>query len=146
LSLENSRPIELYVWIVLLDETDRILIQGGAADSYTRRRSEPVQDAGPGFSAAPAAGAVRMHDKRVLVPAFVAAEPQMWQGYFLFCPRAVFRTGAFDRDEDDLRADGFARRAGAAARDGAVPRAGFGAGARRGSATGAERCTMVKRV
>jgi hypothetical protein len=27
---------------------------------------------------------VRMHDKRVLVTAFVARKPEMWQIYFLF--------------------------------------------------------------
>ena len=70
----------------------------------------------------------------------------MWQGYFLFCARVAFRAGALDRDEDDLRADGFARRAGAAVRDAAAERAGFGAVARRGSAAGAARCTIVKRV
>ena len=76
--------------------------------------------------------------KRVLVTALVAAEPQVRQGYFLFC----VRDGDF-RDEDLPRADaaflgaGLARR-GVADRDElAAGRAVFGAETRRTSGTGA---------
>jgi hypothetical protein len=89
-----------------------------------------------------------MHDKRVLIPSFVAAESQMWQGYFLFCVRDVLRAAVFDRDGEAFRGDVFALRAAAAERDEeeAAGRAGFAAATRRGSETGAERWTMVKRV
>lgn len=89
-----------------------------------------------------------MHDKRVLVPAFVARKPQMRQNYFLFCVRvAVLRTGPFDREDEAFRAAGLARRGAAARDDRLAARGGFCAGARRcGSLTGAARCTIVNRV
>ena len=119
----------------------------GSPDADAWRRAEPVEDARPRFSPSSAPGAVRMHDKRVLVTAFVARKPEMRQSYFLFSVRvAVLRAAVFDRAGEALRAAGLTRRA-AAERERVVATLGaFGAGARRGSGTSAARCTIVNRV
>ena len=139
LPFQNPRPVEFDVRVVLLDQPDGIFIERGAPDPDARRRAEPVQDAG----ARPAPPSTGMDDKRVLVAALVATEPQKRQDYFLFCVRvSVLRTPPA---ATAFRADRAGGLGGAAfARLGAA----FGlatTGARRGSAT-AERCTSVNRV
>ena len=85
-------------------------------------------------------------DKCVLVAALVAAEPEVRQGYFLFCARdALLRAGALPRAGDVFRAGGFARRAAAERAGDDAERAGFGAETRRTSGVAA-RCTIVNRV
>jgi hypothetical protein len=84
LAFQNPRPVEIDVGIVLLDEPDRIFVERGASDTDPGRRSKPIEDARSRLSATAAAGAVRVHDKRVLVSAFVARKPEMRQNYFLF--------------------------------------------------------------
>ena len=84
LPLQDARPVELDVGIVLLYQPDRVFVECRSSDADAWWSAKPIEDAGSGFPAAAATGAVRVHDKRVLVPAFVAAEPQVRQGYFLF--------------------------------------------------------------
>ncbi len=145
LPFQDPCPIELNIRVVLLDEADGILVERGSPDAHTRRRAEPIEDPRTRLSASAASGAVRVHDKRVLVTAFIARKPQVRQIYFLFCVRvAVLRADVFERAAEALRPTGLARR-GAAERDRVVGTGGaFGAGARRGS--GAARCTIVNRV
>jgi hypothetical protein len=89
---------------------------------------------------------VRVHEKRVLVAALVAVEPQMRQNYFLFWVRdADFRADDLPREGDALRAAGFARRVLAAREALDAGRAALGAETRRTSGAGA-RCTIVNRV
>jgi len=83
-AFENARPIEFDVGVVLLDQADGVLIEGRSADAYAWRRAKPIKDARARLTATPTAGAVRVHDKRILVAAFVARKPQMRQNYFLF--------------------------------------------------------------
>jgi hypothetical protein len=125
LAFQDPCPVELNVGVVLFDQPDGIFIERGSADAHAGRRPKPIEDARSRFSAASAPGAVRMHDKRVFVPAFVARKPQMRQNYFLFWVRvAVLRAGVFEREGEAFRAADFARR-GAAARDRPAGRGAF---------------------
>jgi len=126
LLLENLCPVELDLRVALLDRPDRRFIQRRAANLDPGRRAEPIQDAG----ADAASTTVAVDDEGVLVAAFVAAEAQIRQDYFLFCAGAglaavraaragrdaVFRGGAAFRAAGRLAA----ARAGAAARGVAV--------------------------
>ena len=108
LSLQDARPVELDVGVVLFDQADRIFVERGPSDAHTGRRPEPVKDSGAGLPAA-AAG---VDDERVLVTTLVAAEPEVRQAYFLFCARATaLRAGGLLLVERAaaLRAAGFAR-------------------------------------
>jgi hypothetical protein len=84
LRLQNSRPVELNVRIVFLDEANRVFVERRTPDANAGRGSEPIQDARTRLSSTTAAGAMRIDDKRVLVAALVAAEPEVRQSYFLF--------------------------------------------------------------
>ena len=84
LSFQDPGPIEFDIRIVLLDQADGIFVKRGSPDTHPGRGAKPVQDPRTRLSAPSAPGAVRMHDKRVLVTAFVARKPQVWQIYFLF--------------------------------------------------------------
>jgi len=84
LPFQDARPVEINVWVVLLDQANRVFVERRSPDADAGRRSKPVEDARSRFPATSAPGAVRMHDKGVLVPAFVARKPQMRQNYFLF--------------------------------------------------------------
>lgn len=44
LRLQNSCPVELDVWIVFLDEANRVFVQRRTADANTGRRPEPVEN------------------------------------------------------------------------------------------------------
>src|SRR6185503_12917263 len=79
LPFQDAGPVEFNVGIVLLDQADGVFVERRPPDPDARRRSKPVEDARSRFSATSAPGAVRMHDKRVLVPPFVARKPQMRQ-------------------------------------------------------------------
>jgi hypothetical protein len=65
---------------VLFDQPDRVLIERRTSDLDAGRGTEPVQDTRPPFTLP----LLRVDDERVLVPAFVTAEPDLRQDYFLF--------------------------------------------------------------
>ncbi len=72
---QDSRPVELHVGIVLLEQTDGVLVDRRASDPDAGRRTKPIKDAVLAASFAP-----RIVDERCrLVPAAVAVETQMWQ-------------------------------------------------------------------
>ena len=113
LRLQDSGPVELNVRIVLLDESNRVLVERRPSDADSGWGPKPIKDSRTRL-AAPTAAAMGVDDKRVLVAAFIAAEPEVRQDYFLFCARdALFRAGGLPRADDAFRAGGFARRAAA---------------------------------
>ena len=75
---QDPRPVEFDLRVAGFDVADRIRIERRAADTDAGRRSEPIKDAGPHLPPE----ADRLDDERVLVPAFVFAEAEMWQNYF----------------------------------------------------------------
>ena len=84
--LENFLPVEIDLGIVLLDPANRFFIQRRAAYFHARRRAKPVQQL---LARAPVAAAKGMNERRCFVPAFVAGEPQEWQGYLRFGERVA---------------------------------------------------------
>ena len=75
LPFEDPGPVEGDVGIVLLDQPDGVLVERRTPDLDARRRPEPVKDARPPLPFA----LLRVDDERVLVAAFVAAEPELGQ-------------------------------------------------------------------
>jgi hypothetical protein len=99
---------------VLLDESNRIFVERRTADADSGRGPKPIKDSRTRLAASAPAAGMGVDDKRVLVAAFIAAEPEVRQDYFLFCARgALLRAGALPRADDAFRAGGFARRAAA---------------------------------
>jgi hypothetical protein len=93
LAFQNSRPVELDVRIVFLDQFDCAFVESGATDLDAWRRPKPIEDPGSCLSAAP----IGVDDERILVAALVAAETKVRQGYFLFWARDAFRAGVLAR-------------------------------------------------
>jgi hypothetical protein len=155
LLFQDLRPVELDLRIVLFDRLDCRFVERRPTDPYARRRSKPVEDAGSRSAFA----TITVDDERVFVAALVAAEPEVRQGYFLFCARAVLgarRAWRDPRDTDFRLGAGAAFRAAAAGRLVGATRtspAGRFTAARRGAGAGAGRLTSgvllwtsVKRV
>jgi hypothetical protein len=69
---------------VFFDEANRVFVERRTPDANAGRGSEPVQDARTRLSSPTPTGAMRINDKRILVAALVAAEPEVRQSYFLF--------------------------------------------------------------
>ncbi len=86
LRLEDLRPVELDIRVVLFDPPNRVFVERRAADLDARRRAKPVQNALPRSPVA-AAG---MDKRRCFVPTFVAGEPQKWQSYLRLDDRPFF--------------------------------------------------------
>ena len=134
LPFQDPGPVERDVGVVLFYEADGIFIERRAPDLDAGRRPEPVKDPGPALPFF----LLRVDDEGVLVAALVAREPELRQGYFLFC---VFAFGAagFLADFDLAFATGAFALTGAGLAFAAVCVARFA------SATW-DRCTSVKRV
>jgi len=89
LLLQDSGPVELDVRITLFNRSNGDLVECGPSDLDARWSAKPVENSGS-RSASPA---IAVDDEGVFVAAFVATEPQVRQGYFLFCARAAFAAG-----------------------------------------------------
>ena len=72
LRLENLRPVELDIRIVLFDPADGVFVERGAADLDVGRRAKPVKKA----LLSPPVVAAGVNERGGFVPAFVAGEPQ----------------------------------------------------------------------
>jgi hypothetical protein len=72
LGLSNELPVEHDVGVLRFDLTKHVGLERIAADTYTTRRSEHVQDLG----SLTLTISIEMHQVRGLVPAFVANHPQ----------------------------------------------------------------------
>jgi hypothetical protein len=71
--LQDSRPVELDIRIVLFEKADRGLVDRRATDAHARRRAEPVEQA---FTA-PSAGGLDESGRLIAVP--IAVEAQVRQ-------------------------------------------------------------------
>ena len=99
LAVEDLRPVELDLGVVLFDQADRVLVEGRAPDANPGRSAEPVED--PRATLVPAAR--RVDDVGGLVAALVAAEPKRGQGLLPFLraghrlsrPRRAWSRAAF---------------------------------------------------
>lgn len=77
LRFENLWPVEFDIGIVFFDPSDGVFVERGAADFDVRRRAEPIKQ-----TVSPPPLTTDGVDERCrFVPAFVAGEPQKWQGY-----------------------------------------------------------------
>jgi hypothetical protein len=95
LALQNLRPVEIYLGVVLFDPADGLFIQRRTAHFHAGRGAEPVEQFLPRASVAAAKG---MDERRCFVPALVAREPQKWQGYLCLGDRAARADCAVRRD------------------------------------------------
>ena len=93
---QETRPVELDVGIVPLEQPHRLLVDRRAADADAGRGAEPVQNPLPLAAAAPRPTAVG--DGRRFITTLVACEAELRQGYFLFFfPFAVLAATALAR-------------------------------------------------
>ncbi len=98
LAIEDLRPVELDVGVMLFDQADRVLVDGRAPDANSGRSPEPVEDS----RTPPVPAARRVDDVRRLVAALVAAEPKRGQGLL-----PSLRAGHRLRDRAALGPGGF---------------------------------------
>lgn len=80
--LENARPVELDVGVVLLEQTDRVFVDRRAADADAGRRAEEIQETLP--AAAPAGAAARQ-ERGAFIAALVPGKSQVRQGALSPC-------------------------------------------------------------